>query len=60
MEAAAAAGRSVSLSQSPSRKQWRAVSEHSVRNAGTEVFYVGFFLSFHVCCLIVCICVKLI
>ncbi|XP_010666154.2 uncharacterized protein LOC104883348 isoform X2 [Beta vulgaris subsp. vulgaris] len=36
MEAAAAAGRSVSLSQSPSRKQWRAVSEHSVRNAGTE------------------------
>lgn len=40
MEAAAAAGRGVSLSQSPSqlpsRKQWRAVSEHSVRNAGTE------------------------
>ncbi|XP_021763324.1 uncharacterized protein LOC110728013 isoform X2 [Chenopodium quinoa] len=40
MEAAAAAGRGASLSQStsqlPSRKQWRAVSEQSVRSSGTE------------------------
>ncbi|XP_057522553.1 uncharacterized protein LOC130802550 isoform X2 [Amaranthus tricolor] len=36
MEAATAAARGVSLSQSSSRKQWRAVSEHSVRNSATE------------------------
>ncbi|KAL2921711.1 Angiomotin-like protein 1 [Bienertia sinuspersici] len=36
MEAAATAGRGVSLSQSQSRKQWRAVSEHSLRNASSE------------------------
>ncbi|KAH9602201.1 hypothetical protein KSS87_005597 [Heliosperma pusillum] len=39
MEAAAAsAARGVSMSQSssPSRKQWRVVSEHPVRNAGNE------------------------
>lgn len=43
MEAAAgvaAAGRGVSLpmnSSQPSRKEWRVVSEHSVRNSGNEV-----------------------
>ncbi|XP_021858092.1 uncharacterized protein [Spinacia oleracea] len=40
MEAAAAAGRGVSLSQAPSqlpsRKQWRVVSEHSDRSSGAE------------------------
>ena len=43
MEAATAAARGVSLSQSSSRKQWRAVSEHSVRNSATEVFFIVFF-----------------
>lgn len=36
MEAAASVGRSVSVSQSPSRKEWRVVSDHPVRNAGNE------------------------
>lgn len=37
MEAAASAGRSASVSsQSPSRKEWRVVSDHPVRNAGNE------------------------
>jgi len=40
MEAAASPGRSVSVSsQPPSRKEWRVVSEHPVRNGGNEVTF---------------------